>query len=285
MADAPTVPRPRQLEAMGCRPRPGDAGGGPGHCGQQGPHAGRHAGEGAPMANWPGCRKSGCPLKNCWPARPGAAVRPGRGPGSRCAALTACTVRRARRPPCPAARASSAALTWAALSRARAPAPGAQAAGAGRDGGRVAGESGDVCQAARCPGSAAGLSREEVRLDGRATLVPARIFRRGGGYLGRVTGLGAALFLLSACVTPAGTQIYRGGGTWARRKGLALKPGPAELQCPTLESPARPLPSCATRGKPLTPLHLSFSSAKWECDNTSDFREGLHQLVMYFKSS
>ncbi|KAK2107900.1 hypothetical protein P7K49_013065 [Saguinus oedipus] len=34
-----------------------------------------------PMANWPGCRKSGCPLKNCWPARSGRSRGWAVGPG------------------------------------------------------------------------------------------------------------------------------------------------------------------------------------------------------------
>lgn len=96
---------------------------------------------------------------------------------------------------------------------ARAPALlGAQAAGAGRDGGRAVARVGRrLVQSPAVPGPATGISREEVRLDRRAALVAARLLRRGGGDLGCVAGLRDVLLFalcLRVALTLARTQIY-----------------------------------------------------------------------------
>lgn len=116
-ADAPDSPCAAAAEAMAVESRPDTPVEAPDTVASRGPMPAAMLEKAPPMANWLGCRKSGCPLKNCWPARPGAKPRPGRGPWPRCAvAASVCTVSGAKASLAGSARASSA-LDVAAPSR------------------------------------------------------------------------------------------------------------------------------------------------------------------------
>lgn len=222
--------RPRQSLRRGSRGhgrgiQARDACGGPGHGGQQGPHACRHAGEGAPHGELAGVQEERVPVEEllAGQARGEAEARQGA-----LAQVRGGWVRlHGERREGLLARQHARLLGGLGRGRAvaaRAPALlGAQAAGAGRDGGRAVARVGRrLVKPPAVPGSAAGLGGEEVRLDGRAALVPARILRRGGGYLGRVTGLRAVLLFavsLRVALPLAGTQIYRGRGNTSQAEG------------------------------------------------------------------
>lgn len=90
-ADAPDSPCAAAAEAMAVESRPETPVDAPDTVASRGPMPAAMLEKAPPMANWPGCKKRGCPLKNCWPARPGAKPKPGRGPCARCAAASVCT--------------------------------------------------------------------------------------------------------------------------------------------------------------------------------------------------
>ena len=102
----------------------------------------------------------------------------------------------------------------------------------------------------------------------------------------QASGPCSSLLSASASLSPSlGHRSTAGGGTQARRKGVSSKTWASTTPVPHLESPARPLPSCATLGKPLNPSAPQFShlqSGSVTIPQTSE--EGFHQLVMYFKS-
>lgn len=96
-ADAPDSPCAAAAEAIAVESKPETPVEAPDTVASRGPMPAAMLEKALPMANWLGCKKSGCPLKNCWPARPGAKPRPGRGPWPRCAvAASVCTERGAK---------------------------------------------------------------------------------------------------------------------------------------------------------------------------------------------
>ena len=102
----------------------------------------------------------------------------------------------------------------------------------------------------------------------------------------QASGPCSSLLSASASLSPSlGHRSTAGGGGQARRKGVSSKTWASRTTMPHLESPARPLPSCATRGKPLNLSAPQFSHLQsGSVTIPQTLEEGFCQLVMYFKS-
>ena len=238
--------RPRQSlrrggRGHGRRIQARDTGGGPGHGGQQGPHAGGHAGEGTPHGELAGVQEERVPVEELLAGQAGGEAEAGQGALAQVRGGRVRLHGERREGLLARQRARLLGLGSGRALAARAPALlGSQAAGAGRDGGRAVARVGRrLVQPPAVPGPAAGLGHEEVRLDRRAALVPARILRRGGGDFGRVAGLRAVLLFalgLGIALTLAGTQIYHRRETKAKRKGVSSETRASRTPVPHVES-------------------------------------------------